>query len=103
MLRPAFGIYAVRAELLDGPHQGAYDGVASLGVRPTFGESEAANLETFLFDFSGDIYGATLSVALRAWLRPELKFDDVEALIVQMRQDVEAAKAALAGVGAPWR
>lgn len=101
VLHPAYGVYAVRAELLDGPHQGVYDGVASLGLRPTF-DKTIANFETFLFDFSGDLYGATLSVSLIAFLRPELKFDSIEALITQMDQDSQDARAALAAAAEPW-
>ena len=71
-------------DVLTGPHRGRYGGVASIGVRPTFGES-APNLEVHLFDFDGDLYGEELSVALVAFLRPELKFDGVEPLVAQMR------------------
>ncbi|MGR3501632.1 bifunctional riboflavin kinase/FAD synthetase [Pseudaestuariivita sp.] len=92
---PKLGVYAVEVEVKDGPHQGRYHGAASLGVRPMFGEN-TPNLETFLFDFSGDLYGATLSVALVAFLRPELKFDSLEALIQQMDADCAEARAILA-------
>ena len=61
-----------------------------MGVRPMFGENRP-NLETYLFDFSGDLYGATLSVGLVEYLRPELKFDGLDALIAQM--DADCAKA----------
>jgi riboflavin kinase/FMN adenylyltransferase len=91
---PRFGVYAVRADVLDGPRAGSYRGAASLGVRPMFGVNRP-NLETFLFDFAGDIYGATLSVALVAFLRPERSFDSVEALVAQMGADCAAARDAL--------
>lgn len=87
---PAFGVYAVLVDVLDGPHAGSYHGAASLGVRPMF-NGEQPNLETFLFDFSGDLYGATLSVGLVEFLRPELKFDGLESLVAQM--DADCAKA----------
>ena len=48
----------------------------------------APNLEVYLLDFDGDLYGAELSVALVAFLRPELRFDGVEPLVAQMRADV---------------
>ncbi|MGR3836725.1 MAG: bifunctional riboflavin kinase/FAD synthetase [Cognatishimia sp.] len=83
---PKFGVYAVLVDVLDGPHAGSYHGASSVGVRPMFGEN-SANIETFLFDFSGDLYGAQLSVGLVEYLRPELKFDGLEALIAQMEQD----------------
>jgi len=84
---PAFGIYACRVDVRDGPHAGTYDAVASLGSRPTFGDN-APNLEVMLLDFSGDLYGAELSVALMHFQRPELKFDGMETLITQMHADV---------------
>ena len=91
---PAFGVYAVLVEVLEGPHKGQYHGVASLGVRPMFGDNRP-NLETFLFDFSGDLYGTPLSVALVEHLRGEEKFDSVEALIAQMDADSAKARAVL--------
>jgi riboflavin kinase / FMN adenylyltransferase len=92
---PKFGVYAVRVEVLDGPHRGGYDGVASLGVRPMF-DGDMPNLESFLFDFSGDLYGANISVGLVKFLRPEATFDGLPALIAQMDADSAAARAALA-------
>jgi riboflavin kinase/FMN adenylyltransferase len=93
---PRFGVYAVLVDVLGGPHAGRYHGVASIGVRPTFGE-HVANLEVHLFDFDGDLYGEHLSVALVAWLRPELRFDGVEPLVTQMHRDAGEARARLAG------
>ncbi len=92
---PRFGVYAAQVDVLDGPHRGRYAGAASIGVRPTFGLN-APNLEVYLLDFDGDLYGAELSVALVAFLRPELKFDAVEPLIARMRSDVAEARARLA-------
>jgi riboflavin kinase/FMN adenylyltransferase len=85
------GIYAVRLGL-DGR---LYDGVASFGRRPTF-DNGAPLLEIFLFDFKGDLYGKTLDVAFIAYIRDELKFDGIEALIRQMDDDSLKAHAALA-------
>ncbi|TDE36641.1 bifunctional riboflavin kinase/FAD synthetase [Antarcticimicrobium sediminis] len=83
---PAFGVYAVLVDVLDGPHKGSYQGAASLGVRPMFG-GEVPNIETYIFDFSGDLYGATLSVGLVEYLRPEMQFESLDALIAQMDGD----------------
>ena len=91
---PALGVYAVLVDVLDGPHKGKYHGAASLGTRPMFGENRP-NLETYLFDFSGDLYGATLSVGLVDYLRGEEKFDSLEALIDQMNADCARARAIL--------
>ena len=92
---PKLGVYAVLVDVLDGPFRGSYHGAASLGVRPMFGEN-TPNLETFIFDFSGDLYGAKLSVGLVDFLRPELKFDGLQALIDQMEQDCATIREILA-------
>ena len=94
---PACGVYAVLVDVLEGPHKGSYRGVASMGVRPMFGENRP-NLETFLFDFSGDLYGTALSVALVEYLRPEERFDSLEALIAQMDADSVRARDVLAAL-----
>jgi riboflavin kinase/FMN adenylyltransferase len=91
---PRFGVYAVQVDVLDGAHMGRYGGVASLGVRPMFGDN-VPNLESFLFDFSGDLYGATLSVAMIRHLRDEARFDSLDALITQMDADSAQARAIL--------
>lgn len=88
---PRYGVYAVEVRVQNGPHRGDYAGVASLGVRPMFGENQP-NIETFVFDFSGDLYETHLSVALVEFLRPELKFDSVEALVEQMDRDSRQAR-----------
>ena len=85
------GIYAVRV-LVDGRWRG---GAASYGRRPTFDDG-APLLETFVFDFSGDLYGRELQVALVAWIRPELKFDGIEALVRRMDEDCRVARDILA-------
>lgn len=95
--RPKHGVYAVSVDVLSGPNTGTYGGVASLGVRPMFGENRP-NLETHLFGFSGDLYGHHLSVALIDWLRPEQKFSDVDALVSQMVADSTDAKQRLAAL-----
>ena len=92
---PKFGVYAVLVDVLDGPHKGSYRGAASIGMRPTFGVN-IPNLEVYIFDFSGDIYGATISVALVAFQRPEEKFASVDALIVQMKADCVESRRILA-------
>lgn len=92
---PASGVYAVLVDVLDGPHKGSYHGAASLGIHPMFGR-DVPNLESFLFDFSGDLYGATLSVGLVDYLRPEMRFDGLDALISQMDADCARAREILA-------
>jgi riboflavin kinase/FMN adenylyltransferase len=85
------GIYAVRV----GVGGARYDGVASFGRRPMF-DSGTVLLEVFLFDFSGDLYGAALDVAFIAWIRPEMNFDSVDELIRRMDDDSRRARATLA-------
>jgi riboflavin kinase/FMN adenylyltransferase len=92
---PKPGVYAVLVDILEGPEAGTYRGVANLGFRPMF-ERTAPNLETHLFDYSGDLYGQHLSVGLVAHLRDEAKFDGIEALIAQMHEDSAAARHILA-------
>jgi riboflavin kinase/FMN adenylyltransferase len=89
--RLAHGIYAVRAAV--GAER--IDGVASFGRRPTFDDG-APRLETYLFDFAGDLYGQEIAVEFIARLRGEERFDSVEALIAQMGHDAASARLALA-------
>ncbi|KPF68453.1 hypothetical protein IP69_11495 [Bosea sp. AAP35] len=84
--RLKYGIYAVRMKI-DGVW---HDGVASFGSRPTFDDG-APRLETFVFDFAGDLYGSQVDVAFVSWLRGEAKFDSLPALIAQM--DADSARA----------
>ncbi len=88
---PRFGVYAVFADVLTGPQAGSYMGAASLGVRPMFGVNQP-NLETYLFDFTGDLYGQHLSIAFVDYLRPELKFDGLHGLLAQMNTDCTRAR-----------
>ncbi len=85
------GIYAVRV----GKGDRRLEGVASFGRRPTF-DNGAPLLEIFLFDFDGDLYGQSLDVAFIAFIRDELKFDSIEALIRQMDDDSKRARERLA-------
>ena len=88
------GIYAVRAAVAGR----RYDGVASFGRRPMF-DTGAVLLEIFLFDFSGDLYGADMDVAFIAWLRDETVFASAKDLVRQMEEDSRDARAALARAG----
>src|SRR5215467_9721557 len=88
------GVYAVRVEV-DGRR---YDGVANFGRRPMF-DTGVVLLEVFLFDFTGDLYGCTLDVALIAWIRPEFTFDAVDDLIRRMHEDCRIAQMALKRAG----
>ena len=97
---PRYGIYAARVQVLDGPHAGLHDGVASIGERPTFGVN-TPNFEVHLFDFDGDLYGTEISAGLVSYLRGEERFDSAEALIAQMDRDAGLARTRLAQAGIP--
>ena len=84
---PGLGVYAVEAEVSGV----TYGGAANLGYNPTFGDTDLS-LEVFLFDFSGDIYGQTITVRLLERLRSEKRFADVKELIAQIQLDVVRAR-----------
>jgi riboflavin kinase/FMN adenylyltransferase len=88
-LRPRYGIYAVTGRVLATGQ--ALKGAASLGVRPTFDPPKEL-LEPYFFDFDGDLYGHELEVALHHFLRPEAKFDSLDALQRQMAEDCARAR-----------
>jgi riboflavin kinase / FMN adenylyltransferase len=88
--RPALGgIYAVKCF---GAATRGLEGVASLGINPAVAHGGPATLEAFLFDFSGDLYGARLSIEFVKKLRDEAHFASLEALTAQMRRDCDEAR-----------
>lgn len=89
---PGNGIYAVWVRI--GEEREWRMGAMSIGVRPTFG-GVLRTIEVFLLDFSGDLYGQSLTVAFAAWLRGEEKFDGAEPLVAQMKRDVAQARTVL--------
>jgi riboflavin kinase/FMN adenylyltransferase len=98
-LRPALGIYAIRAGVTQPGLTDAvtwYGGVASLGINPTIAGEREARLEANLFDFDGDLYGRRLRVALVGYLRGEQKFDGLETLKAQIARDAAEARRILA-------
>ncbi len=99
-LRPAYGIYAVRVGVERPDELTWHDGVASFGIRPTIGKDEEPVLEAYIFDFSGDLYGLHLRIQLIEYIRPELKFDDLDALVAQIEDDCRVARGILARTGA---
>ena len=89
---PKFGVYAVRADILDGDFAGkALRGVANLGLRPTVG-TDKPRLESHFFNFDGDLYGANLRVSLLHFIRPERKFDGLDTLKAQIAKDSDKAR-----------
>jgi riboflavin kinase/FMN adenylyltransferase len=91
-LRPRYGVYAVKGRLGDGR---VLNGAANMGVRPQFDPPKEL-LEPYFFDFSGDLYGQTIEVELISFIRPERKFDGLDALTAQMDLDCAEARRRLA-------
>ena len=91
-LRPRYGIYAVTGKLPDGR---ILKGAANLGIRPSFDPPKEL-LEPHFFDFTGDLYGQEIDVAFHAFIRPEAKYDGMDALMAQIAVDCDEAKALLA-------
>ena len=91
-LEPARGVYAVTVLLPDGAE---VKGVSNIGRRPTLGGDPETRLETFIFDWSGDLYGREIGVRLRHFLRPDAKFDGLESLKRAIAEDEAAARAIL--------
>ena len=91
-MAPAFGVYAVTAEL-ETPNGATRQlaGVANIGKRPTVND-RGILAEAHLFDFAEDIYGQRLSLNLHSFIRPEQKFDGLEALTAQIARDVVSAR-----------
>lgn len=85
---PKFGVYVTRF-YIDGE---IYQGITNVGLAPTFDDDIPALTETFIFDFSGDIYGKTATVEFLHYIRPELKFNSVDELIERMNEDAEYAR-----------
>ncbi|MDF8332839.1 bifunctional riboflavin kinase/FAD synthetase [Novosphingobium cyanobacteriorum] len=90
-LRPRYGIYAISAHL---PGGRKVKGAANLGIRPTFDPPKEL-LEPHFFDFAGDLYGQEIEVLFHHFLRPEAKFDSLDALVQQMKRDCEQARGLL--------
>lgn len=92
-LRPKYGIYAVTGRILATGQE--LNGAANIGVRPQFTPPKEL-LEPYFFDFSGDLYGQEIEVAFHHFLRPEARFDSLEALVTQMEKDCADARFLLA-------
>lgn len=85
---PAFGVYASVVEV-DGIE---YAAISNLGIKPTIAGVNQLGLETFLFDYSGDLYGKWLKTSLISFVRPEMKFESIDQLKQQIAKDVEFVK-----------
>jgi riboflavin kinase/FMN adenylyltransferase len=99
-LHPAKGVYAVRAGVDGAAATVWHDGVANFGNRPTFDKKDLL-LEVYLFDFSGDLYGRDLRVALTDYIRPERKFNGLDEIKAQLAADCDTARNLLKAHGFP--
>lgn len=90
------GVYIVEVPLLEDGKTTIYQGVANLGNRPTV-DGLTTLLEVHLFGFEGNLYGKRLSVLFHHFLRPEQRFDSIDALVSQIQQDIKTAKETLKG------
>ena len=86
---PRYGVYAAKAYLDDGRE---YISVTNIGVRPTVSDENHVSVESYLLDFSGNLYGATVRIELFGFLRPERKFDSADELSAQIQHDAETTR-----------
>jgi riboflavin kinase/FMN adenylyltransferase len=96
-LLPPNGVYVVRVNA----SEQSLNGVANLGTRPTLGENSKRVLEVHILDFSGDLYGQKIDVQFLEFLRPEIPFENVNALKIQISKDVNATREWFAKMGHP--
>lgn len=89
----AYGVYASQTRIEEG--EKVWPSVTSYGTRPTFKGADQ-RIETHILDFTGDIYGCDIEVKLVAFIRPELRFSSVDALVAAMQADIEQARALIA-------
>ena len=89
---PAKGVYAARAEV----NGQQYNAVVNIGSKPTFHEAYPISVEAYLFDFDGDIYGPAISLSFVERIRDEKRFESLDALVAQIKQDAQTAQAILA-------
>ncbi len=87
MVKPKFGVYAAKM-IIDGK---TYNCISNIGLRPTF-ETKEVTIESYIFDFCGDIYGKEVTLKPIKFIRPERKFDSAEELVSAINKDIIIAK-----------
>lgn len=87
-LLPPFGVYSSKVHLGDR----VYDGMTNIGRKPTISEKEKVGVETYIYDFDGDAYGEFIEVELLRFVRPEIKFDNLDMLKAQIDSDLKNAR-----------
>ena len=89
LCKPANGVYLTRVKL----NNTSYFGITNVGTQPTVNGSDVV-VETYIFDFSGDVYGQEATVEFLEFIRPETKFNSLDELIAQVNCDIDKAKSA---------
>ena len=89
-LLPRFGVYATEVCIID--DERVYNGITNVGIRPSVDDGTSVTIETFIYDFNDDIYGAELEIILKHFIRPERKFDSLDLLVEQIEKDIEVSK-----------
>ena len=89
-LLPAFGVYYSRVIVGAGEETKCYKAITNIGCKPTVDDTKTPVVESYLYDFQGDLYGKHIQVQLLSYRRPEMKFESVESLKKQMQQDIQS-------------
>ncbi len=87
-LLPPYGVYSSKVHV----GEKIYDGMTNIGRKPTISEEEQVGVETYIFDFDGDLYGEFIEVELLRFMRPEIKFGSIEELKAQIESDLAGAR-----------
>ena len=87
-LLPPYGVYSSRVYI----DEKVFDGMTNIGRKPTISEKEQVGVETYIYDFDSDAYGKIIKVELIRFVRPEMKFDSIDALKAQIKSDLVSAR-----------
>ncbi len=87
-LLPPYGVYSSKVYIDDK----VFDGMTNIGRKPTISEKEQVGVETYIYDFDSDAYGKFIKVELLKFVRPEMKFDSIDALKAQIKSDLVSAR-----------
>lgn len=88
-LLPPYGVYSSNVHL----NGKVYDGMTNIGRKPTISEKEKVGVETYIYDYDGDAYGEFVEIELIRFVRPEMKFENLDKLKAQIQSDLKNARA----------
>ena len=86
-LLPPYGVYSSTVKI----GKNEFKGMTNIGRKPTVSEKEKVGVETYIYDFDRDVYGEYIEVVLHSFVRPEIKFENMEQLKLQIQQDIKNA------------